>query len=44
MKAGADFLVVGRPLTKASDPLGVAAEMLKDAKRVRVPDPEDGDG
>jgi orotidine-5'-phosphate decarboxylase len=44
MKAGADFLVVGRPLTKASDSLGVAAEMLKDAKRVRVPDPEDGDG
>ena len=44
MRAGADFLVVGRPLTKATDPLGVAAEMLKDAKRVRVPAPEDNDG
>jgi len=44
MKAGADFLVVGRPLTRASDPLGIAAEMLKDANRVRVPAPEADDG
>lgn len=34
MRSGADFLVVGRPVYRAPDPLAVAAEMLKDVKRV----------
>lgn len=34
VRAGADFLVVGRPLCQASDPKAVAEEMLADAGRL----------
>lgn len=33
MRDGADFLVVGRPLYRAQDPRGVAADILRDAGR-----------
>lgn len=33
MRAGADFLVVGRPVYRAEDPGAVASEMLEDARR-----------
>jgi orotidine-5'-phosphate decarboxylase len=43
MRAGADFLVVGRPLYQAEDPLGVAERMLADARSARfVPGDDDG--
>jgi orotidine-5'-phosphate decarboxylase len=32
MKSGADYLVVGRPLYRAEDPLGVARQMLENAR------------
>ncbi|HEY5526714.1 MAG TPA: orotidine-5'-phosphate decarboxylase [Candidatus Anoxymicrobiaceae bacterium] len=44
MKSGADFLVVGRPLYQAPDPLAVAAEMLKDVKRASPTGAGDNDG
>ncbi|MHB8896086.1 MAG: orotidine-5'-phosphate decarboxylase [Candidatus Geothermincolia bacterium] len=40
MKSGADFLVVGRPLYRSPDPIAVAAEMLKDVKRLHGNPPE----
>jgi orotidine-5'-phosphate decarboxylase len=33
MRAGADYLVVGRPIRDASDPLAVAREVLADMAR-----------
>jgi orotidine-5'-phosphate decarboxylase len=33
MRAGADFLVVGRPVYRAQDPLAVASEMIEDVRR-----------
>ena len=35
MRDGADFLVVGRPLYRAADPVAVASEMLQEARRAR---------
>ena len=33
LRAGADFLVVGRPLYQAADPRAVAVEMLESVRR-----------
>ncbi|HEY5527011.1 MAG TPA: orotidine-5'-phosphate decarboxylase [Candidatus Anoxymicrobiaceae bacterium] len=43
MRSGADFLVVGRPLYRAKDPLAVAKQMLEDARRAQDPGAGGGD-